>query len=64
VQTISKGVAIAAVADERSHSKVVYPIGMITNSRNPKPAEEFINLVSSAEGQKILTKYGFKPVGK
>ncbi|MEW6584012.1 MAG: molybdate ABC transporter substrate-binding protein [Nitrospirota bacterium] len=64
VQARSKNVAIAAVADERSHSKAVYPIGMITNSKNRKPAEEFITLVRSAEGQKILRKYGFKPIGE
>jgi molybdate transport system substrate-binding protein len=60
----SKVVTIAAIAPEKSHSKVVYPIGVVTNSKNPRQANEFINIVRSAEGQKTLKKYGFKPAGR
>ena len=63
-QAISKGAVIAAVADDKSHSRVLYPIGMTTNSKNPKPAGEFIRFVLSEEGQKILRKYGFKPAAQ
>jgi molybdate transport system substrate-binding protein len=39
-----------------------YPIGILTQSKYPAEAEEFINLVKSDKGKAILEKYGFEPV--
>jgi molybdate transport system substrate-binding protein len=55
---------IAAVADERSHGKILYSLAKIKNSSAEKLAGEFMDFTLSREGLKILGKYGFKPVGK
>lgn len=39
-----------------------YPIGILTQSKHPVEAEEFIDLVKSEEGAAVLEKYGFEPV--
>ena len=38
-----------------------YPIAPISDSKNPVLAQAFVTLVLSAEGQGIMTKYGFIP---
>ncbi len=57
-----KEVKIAATAGEASHSPAVYPIAVVKGTRNEILAKEFISLVTSPEGKKILEKYGFKAV--
>lgn len=57
-------IKVAAVADKKSHSRVVYPIALIKNTRNPHIAKDFMSYIFSAEGQKILEEYGFDPVRK
>src|SRR5208337_4468392 len=57
-------VAIAATAPETSHKPVVYPIAVVKTSQNAELAKAFIALVTSPEGERILAKYGFKPVAK
>jgi molybdate transport system substrate-binding protein len=39
-----------------------YPIAPLKTSKNPEFAQDFINLILSQEGQKILAKYNFIPV--
>jgi len=55
-------VKIAAVADKRSHSRIIYSLAKIKNSSDDKLAEEFIDFTLSKEGQKILGKYGFRSI--
>lgn len=50
-------VVLTAPAD--SHEPILYPIAVVKDSANKPSAEEFINLVMGAEGQRILRKYGF-----
>ena len=57
-------VRVASVAAENTHSPVLYPIAVIKDSKNKPAAQEFLNLVLSAEGQRILQKYGFTVVSK
>lgn len=52
-------VKVAATAPENSHSPIVYPIAMVSQSRQQKAAREFIDLVLSTEGQQILASHGF-----
>lgn len=40
-----------------------YPIGLLASTRNRKAAQDWIDLVLSDEGQKILTSFGFGPRG-
>jgi len=46
------------------HSPICYPIAVIKGCKNIKLAKEFIAFVLSPKGQRILKKYGFKPVKK
>jgi len=52
-------VKAVALAPENSHDPILYPIAVIRESRQPEVARKFIALVLSAEGQRVLTKYGF-----
>jgi molybdate transport system substrate-binding protein len=47
-------------APEGSHAPVVYPIAAIKNGKDERTARAFISLVVSAEGKRILERYGFK----
>jgi molybdate transport system substrate-binding protein len=55
-------VEIAAVADERSHGRIIYSLAKIKNSSDEKLAWEFMDFTLSKEGRKILGKYGFKSI--
>ncbi|HEY8563308.1 MAG TPA: molybdate ABC transporter substrate-binding protein [Pyrinomonadaceae bacterium] len=52
-------VRVAATAPESSHRSILYPIALINDSKNKPAARDFVDLVLSAEGQRILQKYGF-----
>jgi molybdate transport system substrate-binding protein len=58
----AKEIKIVAVAPDKSHKPIVYPIAIIKGSKNERAAKAFIDLVVSDEGKKILEKYGFKTV--
>jgi molybdate transport system substrate-binding protein len=55
-------VRLVATADENTHSPILYPLGIVKDSQQKQAAKEFLDLVLSAEGQRILQKYGFAPV--
>jgi molybdate transport system substrate-binding protein len=55
-------VRVAATAPEDTHSPVLYPIAVVKDSRQKQAAQEFVDLILSAEGQNILQKYGFAAV--
>ncbi|HEX8286690.1 MAG TPA: molybdate ABC transporter substrate-binding protein [Pyrinomonadaceae bacterium] len=52
-------VHVAATAPNDSHAPILYPIAIIKDSAQKQSAQDFINLVLSAEGQAVLQKYGF-----
>ncbi len=56
----STKVRIVAKAPSDSHSAIIYPGAVIAASKNPTEAKAFMQFVTSAEGQAILVKYGFK----
>lgn len=61
----SDKVRVVTTAPDDSHQPILYPIAVVRDSRRKAAAQEFINLVMSAEGQNILRKYGFvEVVGK
>jgi molybdate transport system substrate-binding protein len=60
--TRAKEVRIVATAPEKSHKPVVYPIAVVKGSKAGGAAKAFVSLVASAEGIRILEKYGFKAV--
>ena len=55
-------VRIIMTAPEASHKPIIYPIAVVKGTKNEKAAKGFISLVTSDEGRKILSKYGFKPI--
>ncbi len=61
-RTRPQEVTVVTVAPEASHKPVLYPIGVVKGSKNEKTARAFISFVRSAEGRKVLEKYGFKSV--
>jgi molybdate transport system substrate-binding protein len=56
-------VEIVARLPEESHQPIVYPIAVIKGSRQEPLAKSFIEGVISADGQRILGRYGFVAVG-
>ncbi len=58
----TKEIKIVATAPVASHKPVIYPAAVIKGTKNETLAKAFISLLLSPEGQKILQKYGFKPV--
>ncbi len=58
----AKEVMVAAVAPEGSHSPAVFPIAVVKGTKAGDGAKAFISFVTSAEGIKVLEKYGFKAV--
>jgi molybdate transport system substrate-binding protein len=60
----AKEVRVVAEAPEQSHAPVVYPIAVVMGSKKEVFAREFIAIVTSKEGEKILEKYGFRVLGQ
>ncbi len=44
-----------------AQATATYPIGIVSYSTNTKAAQQWINLVMSAQGQSVLERYGFGP---
>ena len=57
-------VRIVMTAPGESHNPIVYPIAAVKNTKHEKAAKAFISLVTSEEGRKILSRYGFKPTSQ
>jgi molybdate transport system substrate-binding protein len=53
-------VANVATAQPEWHDPILYPIAIVTDCQNVAAAQQFVELVLSAEGQGVLTKYGFR----
>ena len=57
-------VKIAAEVPAESHRPVLYTIAVLRGTGNKALAGNFIEMVTSGKGQKILRDYGFIPLGK
>lgn len=44
-----------------AQATVVYPIGIVSGSKQAKAAQQWIDLVTSAQGQQVLSDLGFGP---
>lgn len=58
----SDKVKIAATANEKSHSPIVYPVGVIKNSSHEKEAKAFYEFLKKEESLKTFEDFGFKRV--
>jgi molybdate transport system substrate-binding protein len=56
----ARDVRIAVKASKESHSPVVYPIAIVKGTGKQAAAMEFVSIVTSKQGKKILEKYGFR----
>jgi molybdate transport system substrate-binding protein len=61
--TQPKEVRIILRMPEGSHQPVVYPIGVVKGTKEPSLSKAFVDFVISAQGQRILSRYGFITVG-
>ena len=59
----SEKVKIVVTADQSTHSPIVYPIGVTSNSEHPKEAQSLYQWLREPEAASAFTKYGFEPVG-
>ncbi len=55
-------VTTVITAPENSHEPIAYPIAAIKGAKAEIPARGFVQFVLSAQGQEILSKYGFQPI--
>jgi molybdate transport system substrate-binding protein len=64
VMARSKEVKVVMKLPEGSHWPVVYPIGVIKRTKVEALSRAFVDFVISAEGQNILSQYGFISTGR
>jgi molybdate transport system substrate-binding protein len=59
---LSKKVKLVAVAEENTHQPIVYPVGVIKETANPKEAQQFYEYLQSEKSLGVLKKYGFSEI--
>jgi molybdate transport system substrate-binding protein len=59
---ISDKVKVAALAEEDTHSSLVYPVAVVKDSENPDAARELVEFLSSDEAQAVFEKFGFTTI--
>lgn len=55
----SNKVKISAAAPAGSHQPIIYPVAVLSGTKNQKAAEEFLVFLTGSEGEAIFEKYGF-----
>lgn len=53
-----KGVRIAGLFPQKSHSPIVYPVALVSENEHPA-GEEFIDFLKSSEAARIYERHGF-----
>ncbi|MBF2005466.1 MAG: molybdate ABC transporter substrate-binding protein [Chlorogloeopsis fritschii C42_A2020_084] len=56
---ISDKIKVVATADEKYHSPIIYPVGVLKRSKNTQVAQDFVKFLSSDRAKSVLKKYGF-----
>jgi len=56
---ISGQVKVVVVADEKFHSPIIYPLGIIRGSKNIDAAKNFSKFLVSDQSKTVFKKYGF-----
>lgn len=62
VAATSSKVKIIASAPAGTHQPIVFPGAVVTSSKQPSAAADFLNYLASPDGTKIFLKYGFKSI--
>jgi len=55
----SDGIEVVDTAPEDSHSPVIYPLGTLNDTDNPKAQRAFYEFVQSEEAGEVFNEYGF-----
>ncbi|MFQ4145515.1 molybdate ABC transporter substrate-binding protein [Chlorogloeopsis sp. ULAP02] len=56
---ISDKIKVVVAADEKYHSPIIYPVGVLKRSKNAQVAQDFVKFLSSDQAKGVLKKYGF-----
>ena len=56
---VSDKVNIVATADPETHTPIIYPVGIIKDSKNYEEAKEFYSYLQSDDALKVFQEYGF-----
>lgn len=56
---LSNKIKIVAIAPEKSHSPLIYPVAVLKNSKNIPEAKEFIQFLQSDRAEAVFLKYRF-----
>ena len=56
---MSKDIEIVCEAKKGTHKPVIYPAGVIENSKNIDKAQDFMKFLKSKKAAEIFKKYGF-----
>ena len=56
---VSDKVNIVATADPETHTPIIYPVGIIKDSKNYEEAKDFYSYLQSDDALKVFQKYGF-----
>lgn len=56
---IGKNVEICASAPEGSHKKVIYPVGVVKESKQVEEAQKFVDFLFSDAAKEVFARYGF-----
>ncbi len=57
---VSEKVDIVATANEDTHTPIIYPVGVIKDSKHVKEAGDFYRYLQSDQAMKVFKKYGFQ----
>jgi len=57
---VSDKVKVVATADDQTHTPIIYPVGVIKNSKHVQEAEDFYHFLQSDDAMNVFKKYGFK----
>lgn len=59
----SEGAVIIELFDPDSHQPIVYPVGVLSDSKHPDEAKAWVEWLLSSDAQEIFKKYGFQVIG-
>ena len=59
--TLSNQIKVLATIPEELHPPIVYPIAIVSNTRQPEAAQTFIDFLTTDTAQAIFAEFGFTP---
>ena len=56
----SDKVEVVATANDDTHTPIIYPVGIVKDSKSVEAAEDFYDFLQSEEAMEVFVEYGFK----